>query len=193
MDGARLTQLLGKRRKDLSTSRYLLKAAGVEGSGSAKERLLKNNISKAEADIKALEAEQQRRIKQREIGDAMVDNLELMGFEVSTDPSENRRVRKQAEKDQSEEGKMRHFETTSGDIYGFTYRGKMYLDPSKIDAELPVHEYAHPWCEAFRRLNPAGWKSVVALMKGDKDTWEFVKAVNPDLTSEDDITEEMIA
>lgn len=193
MERERLTQLLKKRQKDLSVSRYLLKAAGVEGSGSAKEMLLNNNIAKAEADIKALEAEQRRRIELREIGDAMVDNLEAMGFDVSTDPSENRRVRKKAEKDQSEEGKMRHFETPSGDIYGFTYRGKMYLDPTKIDAELPVHEYAHPWCEAFRRLNPEGWKGIVGLMKGDKDTWEFVKSVNPDLKSEDDIAEEMIA
>ena len=193
MERERLSQLLKKRQKDLSVSRYLLKAAGVEGSGSAKERLLNNNIEKAEADIKALEAEQRRRIELREIGDAMVDNLEAMGFDVSTDPSENRRVRKKAEKDQSEEGKMRHFETPSGDIYGFTYRGKMYLDPTKIDAELPVHEYAHPWCEAFRRLNPEGWKGIVGLMKGDKGTWEFVKSVNPDLKSEDDIAEEMIA
>jgi len=80
MDGARLTQLLGKRRKDLSTSRYLLKAAGVEGSGSAKERLLKNNISKAEADIKTLEAEQQRRAQLPEEGqpgdlDFMIEDM----------------------------------------------------------------------------------------------------------------------
>lgn len=66
MDAERLTQLLKKRRKDLSTSRYLLKAAGVEGSGSAKERLLKNSISKYDADIKALEAEQQRREHRQE-------------------------------------------------------------------------------------------------------------------------------
>ena len=139
------------------------------------------------------EADKKARVEQQEIGGAMVDRLESMGFEVSTDPSENRHVRKAAEKDNSEEGKLRHFATPDGKIYGFTYKGKMYLDPRKIDAELPIHEYAHPWCEAFRRLNPEGWKSIVDLMKGDKDTWDFVKQLNPDLTSEDDIAEEMIA
>lgn len=137
--------------------------------------------------------DQKVRIEQREIGRAMVDRLEQMGFDVEMDPTEMRKMRKQAERDQSEEGKMRHFRTLDGKVYGFTYRGKMYLDPTKIDAELPIHEYAHPWCEAIRRLNADGWKSVVGLMKSDADTWNFVRRLNPDLKSDDDIAEEMIA
>lgn len=134
-----------------------------------------------------------KRIEQQEIGGAMVDRLEVMGMDVSTDPGENRRARKIAEKDQSEAGKMRHFETSDGKVYGFVYKGKLYLDPTKIDAELPIHEYAHPWCEAIRRINPENWKRIVDLMRGDKDTWDFVKQLNPDLKNDDDIAEEMIA
>lgn len=194
-----LRQLRNKRQRDRSTSRVLLGTTNIQ-PGSDKEHTLKNNISQATADIDAIEkaisvkkAEMVDRIDQQEIGGAMVDQLEKMGFDVTADRREMRRVRKQAEKDQSEEGKLRHFETPDGKIYGFTYKGKMYLDPTKIDAELPIHEFAHPWCEAFRRLNPDGWKDIVGLMKGDADTWEFVKQMNPDLTDENDIAEEMIA
>ena len=132
-------------------------------------------------------------VEQREIGGAMVDQLERMGMEVSTDIAENRRVRKQAEQDNSEEGKLRNYRTPDGKIYGFSYRGKIYLDPRYIDSELPIHEYAHPWCEAFRRLNPEGWQEVVSVMQSDAETWSLVQSMNPDLSSADDIAEEMIA
>ncbi|MCR5588107.1 MAG: hypothetical protein K6F72_00665 [Bacteroidales bacterium] len=132
-------------------------------------------------------------VQQREIGQAMVDRLEDMGIKVSTDIAENRRVLKQAEQDNSEAGKLRHFRTPGGKVYGFVYRGKMYLDPRHIDAELPIHEYAHPWCEAMRYLAPERWAEVVEVMKSDAETWEAVKAMNPDLADENDIAEEMIA
>lgn len=199
MNSDQLRQLKKKKKQDLSTSRVILGTTNVR-PGSLKERTLKKNIAQAETDIAAIDgvltqkdAETKARIEQQEIGGAMVDQLENMGMDVTADVAEMRRVRKQAEKDQSEEGKLRHMRTSDGKIYGFTYKGKMYLDPRKIDAELPIHEYAHPWCEAFRRLNPEGWKDIVSLMKSDKDTWEFVKQVNPDLTDENDIAEEMIA
>ena len=196
---AELEQLKKKREKDASTARYLLKATNVE-EGSEKEHVLKMGEAQAKADIKALDkvleqkrAEAKSRIEQQEIGFAVADRLNEMGYDVETDPSEVRRVRKAAEKDKSEEGKLRHMKTYDGTVYGFVYRGRMYLDIRKIDGNLPLHEYAHPWCEAFRKMNPEGWKSVVQTMKGDKDTWEFVKQLNPDLKTEDDIAEEMIA
>jgi len=193
-----LKQARKKRKADLSTARLMLGTID-KLKNTEKGVRLQNTVAQATADIAAIDKEIEKKsdlfrqaVEQQEIGGAMVDQLEGMGFDVSTDPAEMRKVRKQAEKDNSEEGKLRHFETPDGKIYGFVYRGKMYLDPRKIDAELPIHEYAHPWCEAFRRLNPEGWQNIVGLMKADKDTWEFIKALNPDLKSEDDIAEEMI-
>lgn len=194
-----LRQLRKKRNAVRATSNVLLGTTNIQ-AGSLKERTLKNNIAQHEADMAAIDkvieqkqAEQKRRIEQQEIGFAITDSLEGMGYDVETNPSEIRRVRKQAEKDNSEEGKLRHMQTADGQIYGFVYRGKMYLDIRKMDATMPLHEYGHPWCEAFRRMNPDGWKDVVNVMKSDKDTWDFVKQLNPDLTSDDDIAEEMIA
>ena len=50
-------------------------------------------------------------LQDREAGGAMVDHLQAMGITVSTDNRENRRVLKDAQKDQSEAGKVRHFKT----------------------------------------------------------------------------------
>ena len=196
---AELEQKKKKRVKDASTSRYFLQANNIE-EGSEKEHILKMGEAQAKADIKELDrvleqkrAEQKARIEQQEIGFAVADRLSDMGYDITTDPSEVRRVRKAAEQDKSEEGKLRHMQTSDGTIYGFVYRGKMYLDIRKIDGNLPLHEYAHPWCEAFRRMNPEGWKDVVKTMQTDQATWDFVKQLNPDLKSDDDIAEEMIA
>jgi len=194
-----LEQLKKKRTKDASTARYLMAATNIK-AGSEKEHTLLLKEAEAKADIaainealKAKKDEMQARIEQQEIGFAVTDRLNDMGYDVETDPKTVRRVRKQAEQDQSEEGKIRHMQTSDGTVYGFVYRGKMYIDIRKIDGNLPLHEYAHPWCEAFRKMNPDGWKAVVKTMQTDKDTWEFVKQLNPDLKTEDDIAEEMIA
>ena len=128
-----------------------------------------------------------------EAGGAVVDRLQSMGVEVSTDIAENRKVRKQAEQDNSESGKIHNLKTSDGKVYGFTYRGKLYLDPRKIDAELPLHEYGHLWTEAFRRLNPEGWNDLVETMKQDAESWNIVKQLYPDLKTDSEIADEVIA
>ena len=194
-----LSQLREKARKDIGTANVLLGTTNIE-KGSEKEIRLKIHKEQARVNIEAIDKEMERRRKERqdliesmEAGGAMVDHLQDMGIDVSDDIAENRRVRKQAEKDNSEEGRMRKMTSSDGTVYGFAYRGKLYLDPRKIDANLPLHEYGHLWCEAFRRLNPEGWKEVVDTMKQDADTWKFIKDINPDLKTDDDIAEEMIS
>ena len=131
--------------------------------------------------------------EEREAGGALVDHLEKMGVKVHTDSRENRRVLRDAEKDKSEAGKVRHMRTEDGRDYGFSYKGEMYLDLAKVNAELPLHEYAHLWCEAMRRINPENWNSVVGIMKQDAQTWDYVRKTYPDIKNEGDIAEECIA
>jgi predicted amidophosphoribosyltransferase len=199
IDDQGIVQLRKKAQQDLSTSKVLLGTTDIQ-KGSKKENTLQANIAQAETDIKALDAEIQRRNEEKrrmidamEAGGAMVDHLKDMGVDVTDNIAEMRKAKKQAEKDNSQEGKMRKMATNEGNVYGFAYKGRLYLDPRKVNANLPLHEYGHLWCEAFRRLNPEGWKDVVGVMKQDADTWKFVKNLYPELTSEDDIAEEMIA
>ena len=132
-------------------------------------------------------------VEDREAGGAMVDHLESMGITVHTDLRENRRVLKAAEKDNSEVGKIRHMKTETGESYGFAYKGALHLDLRKIDAELPLHEYSHLWCESLRRINPDNWSSVVDTIKNDSEAMSFVRERYPELTSIDDQVEEVIA
>lgn len=129
----------------------------------------------------------------REAGGALVDQLERMGISVHTDYNENRRILKAALRDNSEVGKVRHFKTQAGTAYGFAYKGELHLDLRRIDAELPLHEYAHLWCEALRRVNPDNWNRVVSMIRDDAASWQFVRAAYPELHDADDIAEEVIA
>lgn len=87
---------------------------------------------------------------------------------------------------------VRFFRTANGDAYGFTVGGKIYIDPRIATSETPVHEYAHLWAEALRNGNPKEWQNVVELMKGSK-VWDEVKKRYPELKTDDEIADEVIA
>ena len=197
-DTERLQQLRHKAEEDLDVNLTLLATNSRIKPEGKKGKQVIANIMQAQADIEAINKELAKRTKQSQVedveaGGAMIDHLQDMGIDVEDNISEIRKAKKKGDNDNSEEGRMRKMTTSDGKVYGFAYRGKLYLDPRKLDANLPLHEYGHLWCEAFRRLNPEGWKEVVSLMKQDPDTWKFIKDMNPDLTNEDDIAEEMIA
>lgn len=64
------------------------------------------------------------------------------------------------------EQRVRFFRTADGkQAYGFTVGGKIYIDPRIATSETPIHEYAHLWAEALRKVNPKEWQNVVELMK----------------------------
>lgn len=129
----------------------------------------------------------------REAGGALVDHLQKLGINVHTDIHQNRLILKEARQDHSEVGKIRYFKTESSNSYGFTYKGNLYLDLRKIDAELPLHEYAHLWVESLRRINPKNWEHVVTMIKQDTDSWHYVKGSYPELTNDYALAEEVIA
>ncbi len=87
---------------------------------------------------------------------------------------------------------VRFFKTKNGEAYGFTVGGKIYYDPRIANAETPVHEYAHLWASALKANNAEEWKNVVDLMKGTK-VWEEVKNTYPELETDDEIADEVLA
>lgn len=87
---------------------------------------------------------------------------------------------------------VRFFRTGEGEAYGFTVGGKIYIDSRIATAETPVHEYAHLWAEALRCGNAEEWSNVVGLMK-DTPVWDEVRERYPELESEDEIADEVIA
>ena len=87
---------------------------------------------------------------------------------------------------------VRFFRTKDGEAYGYTVGGKIYIDPRIANSETPVHEYAHLWATALRSGNAEEWKNVAGLMKGTS-VWEEVKKRYPELKTDDDIADEVLA
>ena len=87
---------------------------------------------------------------------------------------------------------VRFFKTKNGEAYGFTVGGKIYIDPKIANTETPIHEYAHLWAAALRGQNPKEWRNIVELMKGTS-VWDEVKKRYPELNTDDDIADEVLA
>lgn len=96
------------------------------------------------------------------------------------------------EKDVKITDHVRFFRTANGEAYGFTVGGRIYIDPRIATSETPVHEYAHLWATALKSANAKEWQNVVGLMKGTK-VWDEVKALYPELKSDDEIADEVLA
>ena len=96
------------------------------------------------------------------------------------------------EKDARITDQVRFFRTESGEAYGFTVGGKIYIDPKIANTETPIHEYAHLWAAALRGQNPKEWQNIVELMKGTS-VWDEVKKRYPELNTNDDIADEVLA
>ena len=126
--------------------------------------------------------------RQEAVPDTHVQNAIL-----STDAA---KIRKDAETAIENDGKIREqtrfFRTADGEAYGFTVGGKIYIDPRVATADTPIHEYAHLWASALRQGNQEEWRNVVGLMKGTP-VWDEVKRKYPELTTDDEIADEVLA
>lgn len=96
------------------------------------------------------------------------------------------------EKDAKITDHVRFFRTSDGKAYGYTLGGKIYIDPRIANAETPIHEYAHLWASALRSGNEKEWQNVVGLMR-DTKIWDDVKRLYPELKTDSDIADEVIA
>lgn len=97
------------------------------------------------------------------------------------------------EKDLGIKDKIKFFKAANGDAYGFTVNNKIYVDPKIANSETPIHEYAHMWAAVLRAENKQEWDNVVSLMKNQKELWNSVKARYPQLTTDDEIADEVLA
>ena len=96
------------------------------------------------------------------------------------------------EKDAQITDHIRFFRTPGGEAYGFTVDGKIYLDPRIVTAETPIHEYAHLWADMIRNVNAEAWNDIVGLMKATP-IWEEVRGLYPELKTDDEIADEVLA
>ena len=126
-------------------------------------------------------------IQEAALRDAIIDKLREAGIDVITDVEEAQRVL-----DEANSNGVSFFRTADGNAYGFTVGGKIYIDPRIATADTPIHEYAHLWASAMQKLNPNEWENIVNLMKGTP-IWEEVKRNYPELTTDNEIADEVLA
>ena len=72
--------------------------------------------------------------------------------------------------------------------YGFTKKGKIYLDPEIMNSNVAVHEYTHLWDEYTKRTNFALWKKGKAVFS-KTHLWMEVKSdpAYADIRNNDDL------
>ncbi|MDY5767252.1 MAG: hypothetical protein SPK03_02560 [Alloprevotella sp.] len=128
-----------------------------------------------------------------ELKDEEVYQQELSEYETKLEEYNNSEAaRRFRDEDEYARRNIRFFRTADGHAYGFTVGGRVYIDPRIATAETPIHEYSHLWATAFRRVNPKEWKHIVELMKGTS-VWNEVKTMYPELKSDDEIADEVLA
>lgn len=84
------------------------------------------------------------------------------------------------------------FRSSDGTVYGFVHEGKIYIDPSIANSEVPIHEYTHIWSGKLRSANPKEWDNIISLMKGTT-IWDEVKNSNENLKTDSDVADEVLA
>jgi hypothetical protein len=42
-------------------------------------------------------------------------------------------------------------------VYGAVKDSVVYLDDTKLNANIPIHEFGHLWCDFIERHNPDLW------------------------------------
>lgn len=119
---------------------------------------------------------------EREIGNAVAEQLNSIGVEVHADVMEYQHEYQSAKADKSEASKPQFFTDKDGNRYGFARYGKIYIDPRQIDGEKAIHEYAHLWSKALELNNPEGWQSVVDMLKGSEPVWKGIAEEMQDAT-----------
>ena len=63
---------------------------------------------------------------------------------------------------------------SDGETYGFTYNGKVYLNPDIMNSNTAVHEYTHLWDNYTQRTNPELWQKGKDIFK-NTHFWEEVR------------------
>ena len=90
--------------------------------------------------------------------------------------------------------RIRFMYTSQGEVYGFvTDDGRVYLDPDRMNAHTPIHEFGHLWNSMIDENNPELLERGIELIK-QSVYWERVNN-NPAYSglSEDDRADEALA
>ena len=70
------------------------------------------------------------------------------------------------------------FRLSDGTIYGYQQGDTIYLTPSGINPNTPIHEYAHLWAKVYERLHPAEWNALKEELKATPQWTEIANSAS---------------
>ncbi len=85
------------------------------------------------------------------------------------------------------------YRTSTGEVYGFAYNGKIYIDPRIAGADTPIHEYTHLWADAMKLASPKTWQRIVGIMEKQTKLWNDIAKQYPELEDKDTLAAEVLA
>ena len=91
------------------------------------------------------------------------------------------------------DGNLKYYRTSTGEVYGFAYNGKIYIDPRIAGADTPIHEYTHLWADAMKLANPKTWQRIVGIMEKQTKLWNDIAKQYPELEDKDTLAAEVLA
>lgn len=112
--------------------------------------------------------------------------------------SSDAKVQQNSETANDSDKKIKQFKTPDGYVYGFTYQGRIYVDPRIATSETPIHEYGHLWVQMKRQSAPEEWENIKSVFLNDKLVQPIIDKVKqeyPELAKEgreDDFVEELV-
>ena len=108
---------------------------------------------------------------------AVVEHLkEIIGADnVITDEEQMRELLDYLLSEDADLSSYRQLKTSKGEVYGFTYNGKIYLDPTTMNVEAPIHEYTELWSAVIEKQNPELWAKGKELLK-QTNMWKVVNS-----------------
>ena len=86
----------------------------------------------------------------------------------------------------SEHQKKQEFRLADGTIYGYQQGDTIYLTPTGINPNTPIHEYTHLWAKVYEKLHPAEWESLKEELKATPQWIEIANSTTYSFIEKDE-------
>ena len=150
----------------------------AEAASYAKDALGNWNLSDADVDEGGYITEAFLNIRNEDQilrDDEYGGGLPVAYIAVAISPNQIKSATENTGEYSADNADIRYWKRPNGEVYGFVYEGKVYLDPTNIDPKSPVHEYTELWCSELAKANKELWERGKELVKQTK-VWEEVNA-----------------
>ncbi|MDY6121599.1 MAG: hypothetical protein SPI72_00715 [Porphyromonas sp.] len=156
-------------------------------SEGTKEKEYSKDATAADVITNQVSKEINKRQKQYQ---RLVDQLRKTGLALDVIDSQETYDKKLKE---VAENKGTTFRDLKGRVYGFANNETVYIDPSKMDLNTPIHEFTHLWYSAMKSKDPELVKRGLELVKRTKYYREVKNSSEYQGLSEEQILDEALA